>query len=78
MSEEDAVRLGLRDGDAVRLHPSTGTFDGRLKIAPIRPGNLEVHWPEGNVLLSGSARSIRSRWSRTTTRTVTLVRLPTS
>jgi hypothetical protein len=26
-----------------------------LKAAPITPGNLEVHWPEGNVLLSASA-----------------------
>jgi hypothetical protein len=26
-----------------------------LKASPITPGNLEVHWPEGNVLLSASA-----------------------
>ena len=24
-----------------------------LRRARIRPGNLEVHWPEGNVLLAG-------------------------
>ena len=28
---------------------------GRLKRAAIKPGNLEVHWPEGNVLLSAQA-----------------------
>ena len=27
----------------------------RLKAMPISPGNLEVHWPEGNTLLSASA-----------------------
>ena len=32
-----------------------GRFDGRLKAAPIKPGNLEVHWPEGNALLSATA-----------------------
>jgi hypothetical protein len=26
-----------------------------LKSAAITPGNLEVHWPEGNVLLSAAA-----------------------
>jgi hypothetical protein len=26
-----------------------------VRSAPIKPGNLEVHWPEGNILLSGDA-----------------------
>ena len=25
-----------------------------VAAAPIRDGNLEVHWPEGNVLLAGA------------------------
>jgi predicted molibdopterin-dependent oxidoreductase YjgC len=54
INQEDARRLGLGDGAAVRLSSSAGTFKGRLKLAPIRAGNLEVHWPEGNTLLSGS------------------------
>ena len=24
-----------------------------LRASPIKPGNLEVHWPEGNALLTG-------------------------
>ena len=36
-----------------RCAPSAGSFTGRLQRAPIKPGNLEVHWPEGNVLLAG-------------------------
>jgi hypothetical protein len=38
----------------VRLRSDAGSFTGRLRTAPIRSGNLEVHWPEGNVLLEGS------------------------
>jgi hypothetical protein len=47
--------LRLADGASVRLSSGSGTFSGKLKRAPIKPGNLEVHWPEGNVLLSGTA-----------------------
>ena len=43
------------EGAAVMLTSASGTFRGRLKTAPIKPGNLEVHWPEGNSLLSASA-----------------------
>ena len=31
----------------------SGEFRGTVFIAPIKPGNLEVHWPEGMALLSG-------------------------
>jgi predicted molibdopterin-dependent oxidoreductase YjgC len=55
ISEDDVKRLSLNDAASVRLRSAHGVYDGRLKIAPIRPGNLEVHWPEANVLLSGSA-----------------------
>ena len=51
MSREDADRLGLKDGDPVRLASSSGAFTGRARIEEMKPGNLEVHWPEGNVLL---------------------------
>ena len=52
VSAEDARRLGLSDGDRVRLTSPSGTFEGRARIDDVKPGNLEVHWPEGNVLLS--------------------------
>jgi molybdopterin-dependent oxidoreductase alpha subunit len=51
MSADDAARLGLEDGAAVRLASGCGRYEGRVFRAPIRPGNLEVHWPEGNMLL---------------------------
>ncbi len=55
ISPEDAQRLGLQSDAPVRLRSACGSYDGRVKIAAIKPGNLEVHWPEGNGLLSGSA-----------------------
>jgi molybdopterin-dependent oxidoreductase alpha subunit len=55
ISQEDLLRLQLGDGAAVELRSASGLFVGRLKVAPMRPGNLEVHWPEGNALLSASA-----------------------
>jgi molybdopterin-dependent oxidoreductase alpha subunit len=54
INADDLVRLQLGEGAIVRLRSECGTFSGRLKRAPIKSGNLEVHWPEGNVLLSGS------------------------
>jgi molybdopterin-dependent oxidoreductase alpha subunit len=55
MSAEDIGRLGLRAGQRVRLRAASGTLDARVRPAAIKPGNLEVHWPEGNVLLDGAA-----------------------
>jgi predicted molibdopterin-dependent oxidoreductase YjgC len=57
MSQVDAKQLGLKDGDAVILRNDLGELKGRVYIAPIKPGNLQVHWPEGNVLLDKSKRS---------------------
>ena len=51
MNETDARRLDLRNGEAVFLRSAVGRFNGRVKIAPIRAGNLQVHWPESNQLL---------------------------
>jgi molybdopterin-dependent oxidoreductase alpha subunit len=57
MSQVDAEQLGLKDGDAVILRNELGELKGQIFIAPIKPGNLQVHWPEGNVLLDKSKRS---------------------
>jgi len=51
MSHEDAKALSLQDGVEIILKNDLGEFRGRVKIAPIRPGNLQVHWPEGNHLI---------------------------
>ena len=51
MSKQDADRIGVEDGDGVLLTSSAGQMQGLCLIAPIAPGNLQVHWPEGNVLI---------------------------
>ncbi len=53
ISAEDLERLRARDGQPATLRSERGTFSGRLRCAPIKPGNLEVHWPEANALLTG-------------------------
>ena len=48
---EDLLRLGVDEGTRVSLRSEFGTFSGRLRVAPMRSGNLQVHWPEANALL---------------------------
>lgn len=54
MSGEDMRSLGLPAGQVVRLRSASGALTGRVRLAPIKAGNLEVHWPEGNVLLAAA------------------------
>lgn len=51
MNEEDAKRLGLASGDSIVLRNARGQMQGHCLIAPIAAGNVQVHWPEGNVLI---------------------------
>ena len=59
ISREDRDKLGLRDGDRVRLRSEVGCLEGRIKSAPITPGNLQVHWPEGNAIIRRGRRDPR-------------------
>ena len=61
ISSADAAALGVRNGDALRLRSAAGTYVGRARIDRIKPGNLEVHWPEGNRLLSRDEIDLASR-----------------
>ena len=51
MSQEDARRIGIADGENIIVRSEAGEMRGRCRIAPIASGNVQVHWPEGNVLL---------------------------
>jgi molybdopterin-dependent oxidoreductase alpha subunit len=52
----DAAERGLVDGDPVRLSNEVGALDGRVKVVDMPRRTLQVHWPEGNVLVpSGPA-----------------------
>jgi molybdopterin-dependent oxidoreductase alpha subunit len=57
MSSRDAAGLGLRDGERVRVRSDAGELEGRVHLAPIAPGNVQVHWPEGNRLIGAGRRS---------------------
>ena len=51
MNPEDAALLHLMQNDLVVLKNDVGSFTGRVFLAPIARGNLQVHWPEGNVII---------------------------
>ncbi|MEV0350499.1 FdhF/YdeP family oxidoreductase [Nonomuraea sp. NPDC050680] len=61
MSPYDADRLGLPDGTPVELRSGERTYKGKILRAPLMPGNLQIHWPEGNVLLDETRRSPQAR-----------------
>ncbi len=51
MNPEDAAELHLVNHDQIILSSAPGHFEGRVFLAPIARGNLQVFWPEGNVLI---------------------------
>ena len=51
MNAEDAASLKLSTMIAIALVNDLGRFEGRVFLAPIARGNLQVHWPEGNVII---------------------------
>jgi predicted molibdopterin-dependent oxidoreductase YjgC len=51
IDQRDAAGLGLADGAAVVLRNEVGELRGRLKVVRLAPRTLQVHWPEGNVLI---------------------------
>ena len=51
MSPADAAGNDLRQGDGVSLVNDIGRYYGRVFLALIARGNLQIHWPEGNVIL---------------------------
>jgi molybdopterin-dependent oxidoreductase alpha subunit len=51
MSREDAADLKLKQNDRVVLMNEIGRYEGTVHLAPIARGNLQIHWPEGNVII---------------------------
>ena len=52
MNPEDAARLHLKQGDRVMLRNALGHHAGTVFLAPLAPGNLQIHWPEGNAIVA--------------------------
>jgi molybdopterin-dependent oxidoreductase alpha subunit len=51
INPEDAAHLHLANSDRIALCNDLGRYQGRVFLAPIAPGNLQIHWPEGNVII---------------------------
>jgi molybdopterin-dependent oxidoreductase alpha subunit len=51
MSGEDAGVLHLKAGDRIALVNDLGRYEGRVFIADLAPRNLQIMWPEGNILI---------------------------
>jgi molybdopterin-dependent oxidoreductase alpha subunit len=51
INPDDAAELHLANRDHVALVNPLGRLECRVFIAPIARGNLQVHWPEGNVII---------------------------
>jgi molybdopterin-dependent oxidoreductase alpha subunit len=51
LSQADAHRLGLAEGDPVRVASEAGAMDVTAAIVDIRAGNLAMYYPEANALV---------------------------
>jgi molybdopterin-dependent oxidoreductase alpha subunit len=51
MNKDDGYELSVAEGEGIVLYNRYGVFQGRAKFVDIAPGNVEVHFPEGNCLL---------------------------
>ncbi|HAB18166.1 MAG TPA: FdhF/YdeP family oxidoreductase [Verrucomicrobiota bacterium] len=51
MNPSDAQECGFTAGERVALVNATGRYEGIVFPAPIAQGNLQIHWPEGNVII---------------------------
>ncbi len=51
MNAEDAAELGVAQNDRVLLSNDLGKYRGRVFVAPIARRNLQIHWPEGNIII---------------------------
>jgi anaerobic selenocysteine-containing dehydrogenase len=60
MNAADVSRLGLEEGDEITVVSEHGALGGLVAIADVAPGSLQVHWPEGNILVDPGLRSPRA------------------
>ena len=56
ISAEDAATVGVGDGEPLLVRSEVGEFHGKAKLAPMRPGNVQVHWPESQQLIHRGVR----------------------
>ena len=51
MAPADAERRGLVQNQRIALVNDLGRYEGRVFLAELAPGNLQVLWPEGNIII---------------------------
>jgi molybdopterin-dependent oxidoreductase alpha subunit len=60
IDQRDAAGAGLADGDAVVLRSPAGEYRGRVRFTTLPARTVQVHWPEGNVLIGAGRREPKS------------------
>jgi predicted molibdopterin-dependent oxidoreductase YjgC len=60
MSASDVAKLGLASGQNVVLSNEKGKLTCRVFVGEVKRGSVQVHWPEGNVLI-GEKRSPKAK-----------------
>jgi molybdopterin-dependent oxidoreductase alpha subunit len=53
LDHADAAALGVGEGDRVVLRSAVGEMAGRVRLVRLAARSVQVHWPEGNVLIGG-------------------------
>jgi molybdopterin-dependent oxidoreductase alpha subunit len=56
MAASDAMHLGLHDGDRVLVRSDHGELHARVHLSDLHAGNVQVFFPEGNVLMGAGRR----------------------
>ncbi len=56
MAAEDATRLGLAEGDPVLVRSEDGEVEASVRLAAIRPRNVQMFFPEANPLIRAGRR----------------------
>src|SRR5262249_8214238 len=51
MAADDARRLGVGEGDRVRVETETGALDGAGALVDLRAGSIAMYYPEANALV---------------------------
>jgi molybdopterin-dependent oxidoreductase alpha subunit len=56
ISAADADQLGVGEGVAVLVRSEVGELPARVHLAPLRPGNVQMFWPECNAVIPAGVR----------------------
>jgi molybdopterin-dependent oxidoreductase alpha subunit len=56
MAPDDAARLGLVDGQPVRVRSATGEVNARVHLSGMRGSNVQMFFPEANPLIASGER----------------------